>query len=241
MKKSLMFAAIAALMASSAFATGTGQTVNSTAVNHGQINNTVSTSAAVQGLGTSYSTATGAAGASSSAVVATGVANVKANECTTIGGAVSSTGKASTYVNGTAFNVSTGTGTGSASSVGTAKADSYGSANYSAPGQWVSVAGAANTTSTGNVKATTNTGGTFDVNSTGTYTAVGNVGSKVCSIDCGAGVTKAVTGSVTDMKSSNSFAGTGSMIVDGKLVNQAPTNGSATSNVTVTGAYGDPL
>lgn len=235
MKKTFIFGALTAIsLAVSAH--GTSQVASSSLANHGSINNTVRSSATVNGVGTSFSAATGEAGASAAGKAVTTI-NTVPN--TTRSGTVSVEGQTSTYTNGTAFNVSTGAGTGTASSTGRADADVNGAAHYSGPGQWVNVSGNSVSHSNGGVAATTNTGGFFSSASQGTFKADGNVGSRVTTV--GTTVTKEVVGAVTDVKSTTSSAATGTMTVDGRVLNQAPVNASASTVVNARGAFGDPI
>lgn len=235
MKKTVIFAALAAssLVAS---AHGTSQVASSGLANHGHINNTVRSSATVHGVGTSYSAATGEAGAASSGKAITSINTVPGMSRS---GTTSVEGQSSAYTNGTAFNVSTGAGTGSASSTGVANADMVGSARYSGPGQWVNVSGNTVSHANGGVAATTNTGGFFSSATNGSFKVEGLVGSKVTT--AGTTVTKEVVGSVKDTKTSVSSASTGTMTVDGRVLNQAPVNAAASTVVNARGAFGDPV
>lgn len=244
MKKTLFaLAALTALAIGSAHATGYGnQVVNSSIANSGGVHNAISTSASVKGVGSSVSGATSEG--FSKAVGTTQTTTVNCGGCGEVSGTVKVTGATETYTQGTAFNVSNGKhATGSASAQGNAWADVNANAKYTGPGQNTNVYGHSGDESNFKVNASRNTGGFAAAGTDGSFEVTGNVGSKVCTggSACGGKVTtKEVWGSVQDAKTSNSYANTGSMTVDGKLLNQAVVNASANQNVNAGGNFYDP-
>jgi len=244
MKKTLIsLAALTAFAIGSAHATGYGnQSVSSSIANSGGVHNSISTSAAVKGVGSSFSSATSEAG--SKAWGTTQTTTVNCGNCGEVSGTVKITGGTETYTQGTAFNVSNGKhATGSASAQGNAWADVNANAKYTGPGQNTNVYGHSGDESNFKVNASKNTGGFASAGTDGSFEVIGNVGSKVCTggSACGGKVTtKEVWGSVTDTKTSNSYANTGSMTVDGKLLNQSVVNASANQNVNAGGNFYDP-
>lgn len=245
MKKTLIALAVLAF----AGAASAQQAASSYVANHGNISNTVQTSASSNGIGSSYSAATGNAAASGSGYAVT-TFDKNGNPCVTTQGAVAIGGTASTSNSGTAFNISTGNGTGSASTRGWADADVVAGASYYGPAQWVSVAGSVDAGHQNNafgtdisVVAGPNTGGFAAATTTGSFAALGAVGSTICSsVVCNSNtVTKSVFGGVSDTKSSVSTAVTGTMVVNGNTLNQAPSNAQGSTIVNVTGGFGDPV
>lgn len=182
----------------SAHATGP-QAVTSSVVNHGTINNTVTTSASTVGVGTSYSSATGASSAASTAA-----ATAEINPVTTANsrsGAIGGGATSALSNQATAFNVSTGAGTGAASSVGSATADSATRAGYTGPGQWVRASGSTDSNSSVSVNAARNEGGVSNAGVTSALTMQGTVGSTICTTgSCAGSTSKQVWGSVQDTK-----------------------------------------
>lgn len=231
------------LLVSAAMATGTGQVATSGLVNTGSISNTVKTSAAVTGLGTSYSSASGSAGAVANGSATTTVNPVCSGTCGAKSGALAVTGEVKTYNNASAFNVSTGAGVGSASSVGSANATLQVDAAYYGPGQSVTLDTDMKANSSVAVDASKNTGGAASATNEATLTASGTVGSKVCTgnTTCGTSVTKEVWGSVQDTKNATSTAATGNMTVDGVVLAPANTTATANATVNVIGKFTDPI
>jgi hypothetical protein len=249
MKKSLrIISALAvASLASVAFATGTAtQTATSSLVNSGTLHNSIHTRASAgPGNGTSFS------GASSwGSVVANGTATTAINPvcggtCPAKSGEVKVTGEVKTEIGGNAFNTSTGSGDGFASASGKVTGMIDVKAQYKGPGQDVNVYGKADQSADFTVQALKNQGGFAVAGSEANFDVQGAVGSRTCTSvnDCGGKiVNKEVWGSVSDNKTSTSWAQTGALTVDGKLTNPANiTNSGAVSNVTAGGKFYDPI
>lgn len=241
MKKSILALACIA-MSSMAFATGPSQVITSSVYNSGSINNTIKTQASVTGIGTSFSGATGTASAVANGTV-TGTINPICNgTCPTKSGAVTVEGVVKTSNTGTAFNVSTGGGTGSASSVGTSSAHLSETVKYQGPGQTLTMSGTSTADSGVQVGATTNTGGSATAGNDVKFSGSGLVGSTTCTTGTNCGTTKTTTvfGEVKDSKEQTSWAGTGTMTVDGVVLNNGTTNANASAVTNVTGSFVDP-
>lgn len=239
-----LFISLLSAASFSAFATGpSGQQVTSSLVNSGSLTNTIRTDATVKGVGTAYSAATSEGYIKANATSMTEINPVCGGTCGATSGAVKVTGDVETKITGTAFNLSTGSGTGSASAAGSAVAGVDATAKYIGPGQNASVFGNVEQKAMMDVTAGKNTGGYASAGNTSTFDSAATVGSKVCTGTnaCGgAVVNKEVWGTVTDNKTSNSFASTGAMTVDGVVLNQAPVNASASTVVNAGGQFYDP-
>jgi hypothetical protein len=251
--KKLLIAAVISALASSAWATGSGQSVSVSGLNSGAISNGVSAAASVTGNGISVSGATGAASASSAVTLGSVLTNTNKNCVTTVGGAGTITGTTAASVSGTAFNYSSGAGaTGSAASVGQAVAHAEGSLKYAAPGQTLNLAGASDSGANGSVIAGVNQGGAFTNAADGSFTATGNVGSVVtrettalgCGVKCGAVKNTSITGSVSDTKTANASVSNGTLTVtglpEGTVLGNATVVGNAGSNTVVNANFTDP-
>lgn len=251
MKKILVLVALA--ITTSAFATDSGQTLVTSGLNSGAINNTVKANAAVTGIGTSISGATGSASASAGVVLGGGKVNTNQNCVTTVGGAGVVSGSTATSVTGTAFNYSSGAGaTGSASSVGAAVAHADGHLKYAAPGQSLVLNGSSDSASNGSVVATSNQAGAFANAADGTFNATGSVGSVVtrektvsgCGVTCGEVTSTVLTGQVSDTKTANASVNNSTLTVTGlpanAVLSNATTTGNASSTTVVNGSFSDP-
>jgi hypothetical protein len=241
MKRTLIaFAAMAA--ASAAFATGPSQVITTSLVNQGSISNTVRTEAAVTGIGSSFSGATGSASTESNGTVKGTVNPICTGACGTVSGSLAIEGVVKTSNNATAFNVSTGGGSGSASSTGQATASLLVDGKYQGPGQTATMHGDTNASSGVSVSAVKNTGGSAVAGNDVSFDGDVLVGSSKCttSTNCGTTQTTTVFGEVRDNKEQTSWAGTGTMTVDGVVLNNATTNANATAVTNVTGSFVDP-
>jgi hypothetical protein len=242
MKKSLI-ALAAALSMVSAYATGPSQVITSSLVNQGSITNTVRTSASVSGIGSSFSGATGAASAESNGIVKGTINPICTGACGTVSGSLAIEGVVNTSNQGTAFNVSTGGGSGTASSTGTSMASLVTDAKYQGPGQTAVLHGDTNATSSVSVDAVKNTGGSATAGNSAEYDGSALVGSSKCTTttNCGTTTTTTVFGEVRDNKEQTSWAGTGTMTVDGVVLSTTPSTTANASAVTnVTGSFVDP-
>lgn len=209
--KQTIIAFVLALTAATAFATD--YTVNTAGVQGAaNISNTVSTSAAANGVGSSTSFAAGdqKAGFTGSAT-STGLTG-------TIAGTTMTEGSA------TAWNVSTGTGTGAASSIGLANASLDACARFQNASASGNIVGSAQSHSTNNAVAGTNQGITNISGNASTFT-----GSTVATVDRATGT---VTGTVKDAKTNLSYAASG--LVNTPTGTLAAGTGSATANGNVT-------
>lgn len=244
MFKRILISSVLAAVSMAALATGSAsQQVTSSLVNSGTLSNTIKTNAAVSGVGSSYSAATSEGSVKANATSMTEINPVCGGTCGATSGAVKVTGTVDTKITGTAFNVSSGAGTGSASAVGAATAGVDTNAKYTGPGQTAAVYGNVDQKATMDVTAAKNTGGYASAGNQSTFSSEATVGSKTCTGTnaCGgAVVNKEVWGTVADNKTSNSFANTGNMTVDGVVLNQAPTNANASTVVNAGGNFYDP-
>ena len=251
MKK--IFVLTALVIATSAFATDSGQTLVTSGLNSGAINNTVKVNASVTGIGTSISGATGSASASAGVVLGGVNVNTNQNCVATVGGTGAVSGNTATTVTGTAFNYSSGSGaTGSASSTGAAVAHADGSLSYSAPGQSLKLNGVSDSHVNGSVSATQNQGGAFSNAADGSFVATGYVGSVItrekttngCGVSCGPVTSTVLTGNVTDTKTANASVVNTTLTVtglpSGAVLGNATVGGNASSNTVVNASFADP-
>jgi len=231
-----------AILAASGSSFATDPVFSGSAAVSGAIRNSVTSSASVVGVGTSYSAAGSTAASSADAAFTTRGTHTTTDGVTTVTADSSVKGQTDTKVTGYSYNSSTGTGTGSATSTGWSDAGSNAHVTTTIqgmPGQTLSLSGASDSGRPNHANGSdvamsvgTNQGTSAGAMSGGDYDATGNL-----TVKFGDGF---VAGSVSDTKNASSYAGTGQAPIgnfSGTYVNATTLNASTMSNAGANGSF----